>query len=639
MDETKNNNNNNMKLIPNSRYIKLNPIIIKRKQIKNIENIKIETEKDIEQILSQIKRKSSVNKKPTKDFNQYTENLEKSMNGYQMSYPKEDEEINNENSYVNKYVNKADKELFKKVHDLNNIYGNKNKNISSKSSLIKIGVNQMEFPNPLKSLGIIRNNHNIYNELNKNNLTRQSESFNKQIEEINHINLKFGKKMPKVHITDILLKEPTNIPVINLAKKKKSLNILSILEKNKKDLKLFSYYKYPLKNFPEGREQFSVCRQDNDIIISGGISTNMKTLSIWRLNIPLLEWKKINPENGIENRYGHTALSLNNKLYIYGGKTKYLNTSYMNGLDIFSFSEKKMLNNTIYGEKPENRKSHIAVFVGPQMLIHGGINEEGKTLDDSYLFNMHLLTWNKCIINKICQYPKLWGHSSCLVIPSQILYNPKFNIYSFPEFDTVKKKNIKKKGLFIFGGKSNEDGGLSNKLWILIMGKKPLEWISVDNTKGKPPVSRFFHSMNYYERGNYVIIHGGRNDTFSENSALNDTFLLNLENFEWMEVKLYSNINNFNVVSRCGHQSIIYADKLIIIGGMNNNNYLGSSLLIINLDFSYSNNPFKSNEENELMELSDNNSPNSKKKISQIKKNLKLKEIGVINNVTLPKIK
>jgi len=639
MDETKNNNNNNMKLIPNSRYIKLNPIITKRKQIKNIENIKIETEKDIEQILSQIKRKSSVNKKPTKDFNQYTENLEKSMNGYQMSYPKEDEEINNENSYVNKYVNKADKELFKKVHDLNNIYGNKNKNISSKSSLIKIGVNQMEFPNPLKSLGIIRNNHNIYNELNKNNLTRQSESFNKQIEEINHINLKFGKKMPKVHITDILLKEPTNIPVINLAKKKKSLNILSILEKNKKDLKLFSYYKYPLKNFPEGREQFSVCRQDNDIIISGGISTNMKTLSIWRLNIPLLEWKKINPENGIENRYGHTALSLNNKLYIFGGKTKYLNTSYMNGLDIFSFSEKKMLNNTIYGEKPENRKSHIAVFVGPQMLIHGGINEEGKTLDDSYLFNMHSLTWNKCIINKICQYPKLWGHSSCLVIPSQILYNPKFNIYSFPEFDTVKKKNIKKKGLFIFGGKSNEDGGLSNKLWILIMGKKPLEWISVDNTKGKPPVSRFFHSMNYYERGNYVIIHGGRNDTFSENSALNDTFLLNLENFEWMEVKLYSNINNFNVVSRCGHQSIIYADKLIIIGGMNNNNYLGSSLLIINLDFSYSNNPFKSNEENELMELSDNNSPNSKKKISQIKKNLKLKEIGVINNVTLPKIK
>ena len=72
---------------------------------------------------------------------------------------------------------------------------------------------------------------------------------------------------------------------------------------------------------------------------------------------------------------------------------------------------------------------------------------------------------------------------------------------------------------------------------------------------------------------------------------------------------------------------------------MNNNNFLGSSLLIINLDFSYSNNPFKTNVETELMELSDKNSAYSRKQISEIKQNLKLKEIGVLHNVTLPKIK
>lgn len=32
---------------------------------------------------------------------------------------------------------------------------------------------------------------------------------------------------------------------------------------------------------------------------------------------------------------------------------------------------------------------------------------------------------------------------------------------------------------------------------------------------------------------------------------------------------------------------IYIANKLIIFGGMNNNNYLGSSFLIINLDFTY----------------------------------------------------
>ena len=639
MDEIKNSylNNINTKKNQNSKYVKLNPVIIKKRKIRDNENVKSENEISIDKILSEIKKKNKNSHKITKDFNQYTENLEKSMNGYQMSYPQEEDEYDSDYLHLNKYINKVDKELFRKIHNYNNNYGNTNKDISSKVSHIKIGVNQMEYPNPIKSLGIIRNNHYIYSELNKNNLTRQSESFNKQIEEINHINLIYGKKMPKVHITDILLKEPSNIPLINIAKKKKSVNILSYLEKAKKDLKFFSYYKYPVKNFPEGREQFSICRQDNDIIITGGISTKMKTLAIWRLNLTTLEWKKVKTDNPIENRYGHTALSMNNKLYIFGGKTKYLNTSYMNNLDIFSFVERKIINCQINGEKPENRKSHIAVFIGPQMLIHGGINVDGKILDDSYLFNMHTLTWNKCIINKICEHPKLWGHACCLVIPGQILYNPKFSIYSFPEFDTVKKKNIKKKGLFVFGGKSNEDG-LSNQLWILLMGKKPLEWIKVD-TKGKPPIARYFHTMNFYERGNYVIIHGGRNDIFSDKSALNDTFLLNLENFEWLEVKLYSNISNFNVANRCGHQSIIYSDKLIILGGMNNNNYLGSSLLIINLDFSYSNNPFKDNVESKLMELSDINSANAIKKAAQIKKDLKLKEIGVVNNVSLPIIK
>ena len=639
MDEIKNSylNNINTKKNQNSKYVKLNPVIIKKRKIRDNENAKSENEISIDKILSEIKKKNKNSHKITKDFNQYTENLEKSMNGYQMSYPQEEDEYDSDYLHLNKYINKVDKELFRKIHNYNNNYGNTNKDISSKVSHIKIGVNQMEYPNPIKSLGIIRNNHYIYSELNKNNLTRQSESFNKQIEEINHINLIYGKKMPKVHITDILLKEPSNIPLINIAKKKKSVNILSYLEKAKKDLKFFSYYKYPVKNFPEGREQFSICRQDNDIIITGGISTKMKTLAIWRLNLTTLEWKKVKTDNPIENRYGHTALSMNNKLYIFGGKTKYLNTSYMNNLDIFSFTERKIINCQINGEKPENRKSHIAIFVGTQMLIHGGINADGKILNDSYLFNMHTLTWNKCIINKICEHPKLWGHACCLVIPGQILYNPKFSIYSFPEFDTVKKKNIKKKGLFVFGGKSNEDG-LSNQLWILLMGKKPLEWIKVD-TKGKPPIARYFHTMNFYERGNYVIIHGGRNDIFSDKSALNDTFLLNLENFEWLEVKLYSNISNFNVANRCGHQSIIYSDKLIILGGMNNNNYLGSSLLIINLDFSYSNNPFKDNVESKLMELSDINSANAIKKAAQIKKDLKLKEIGVVNNVSLPIIK
>ena len=185
--------NSNITKLTKGKYIKLNPVKIKKRIPKqSTENSKAEIENSIEGIEPQIKRNSIINTR-AKDFNQYTENLEKSMNNYLMSYSEEKEEDICEN--FNKYIKKRDKELFKKLHELNNSYGNINKNISSEDSHIKIGIDQMEFPNPVKSLGIIRHNQNIYCELSKNNLNRQSESFNKQINEINNINMKYGKKM------------------------------------------------------------------------------------------------------------------------------------------------------------------------------------------------------------------------------------------------------------------------------------------------------------------------------------------------------------------------------------------------------------------------------------------------------------
>jgi hypothetical protein len=59
--------------------------------------------------------------------------------------------------------------------------------------------------------------------------------------------------------------------------------------------------------------------------------------------------------------------------------------------------------------------------------------------------------------------------------------------------------------------------------------------------------------------------------------------------YEWMEVKLYSTLSDFKVLTRCGHSGIIYNNKLVIFGGMNANNYLGSSLFVICLDTAYKN--------------------------------------------------
>lgn len=122
---------------------------------------------------------------------------------------------------------------------------------------------------------------------------------------------------------------------------------------------------------------------------------------------------------------------------------------------------------------------------------------------------------------------------------------------------------MKEMGVYVFGGIA-KDNVLSNQIYILSIGKPVLEWKSVE-TNGKKPLPRYFHSMNFYEKGNFLIIHGGRNDHMGQSSsfALNDTFLLNLSNYDWMEIKLYSKTSDFQPVSRCGHSGFIYGKFLL----------------------------------------------------------------------------
>ena len=58
----------------------------------------------------------------------------------------------------------------------------------------------------------------------------------------------------------------------------------------------------------------------------------------------------------------------------------------------------------------------------------------------------------------------------------------------------------------------------------MVVGKKLCFWRILDDAKGVKPTPRFFHSMSYYERGNFLIIHGGRNDLNNDSFALNDIY-------------------------------------------------------------------------------------------------------------------
>ena len=576
-----------------------------------------------------------------KDFNIYVETIESSLGNYKMDYEKKNEEKQLKNYNPNFYIHLKDKLLIKRIHKHNRNFFNHALTPKNDDSNLKITIREKQYPNPYKSLAVIKHNSFIFDEINKNFLNRQGDLFKQKILNIKKYNNKYKVKMPKIHISNFT-RIPFEIPLVDLTedKDKKGLQTFKNISKkqNEGTLQLYAYYRYPNRNFPEGREQFSIFFYNNNrIYICGGLTVKMGIMPIWYLNMDKLEWNKVPQKENTNNRFGHTSIIYQNKIYFYGGRAKIDKALYYCGLEIFSLNEgiyyKPMLSKL---NSPPLRRNHIAILIDEQIFIHGGVSENNEILSDCHLLNLNPLKWLKVSINRRSQNPKLYGHTGCVVVPKQYLINHKFNIYAYPDLEVVNCR-IKKKGLYVFGGKSKEEGGISNKLWILTIGQKLLEW-NLAETKGIPPRPRYNHSMSFYERGNFLIIHGGRNDLMSDTIAFDDTFVLDLEFFEWFKVELYSQFDKFKVLSRCGHQSSIYGNKLIIFGGMNNNNYIGSSLFIVNLDFTY-NNQQRSIQEIMMKELKGQDDVEAKQKLFKLKNELRRMQLGLVTKVNLPEIK
>jgi hypothetical protein len=70
---------------------------------------------------------------------------------------------------------------------------------------------------------------------------------------------------------------------------------------------------------------------------------------------------------------------------------------------------------------------------------------------------------------------------------------------------------------------------------------------------------------------------------------------------------------------------------------MNNNNYVGSSLMIVNLDFYY-NIKMKTAEEVLIEELKKKNDEESRKQLKILKEQIKRNQLNIVKDVKLPPI-
>ena len=518
------------------------------------------------------------------------------------------------------YLNKS-KKLMRTMNDFNN-----------QKAIIKF--TSPEFKNPIDSLGLILKNKTIHDKVLDNYQNREMKTFGNNISRINKIkkvlnltkNVKVSPLIPisfeklmensldrdniEKNRTSIIshdLKKPDKTNTTNLPEENNNnnnnntINNPQTLKSNKLllagsltpdvfkkgSIYLLPGFYQPNKKCPESREEFSLNKDpvSNSLFLFSGNSSQFDSPLLWKFNLSNFIWESVKPpSNVIVKRCGHTGVIYKSKLIIFGGRL--LENTALGDIEIYNIEHNywEMNNyNTIIFLKL--RRNHVACLVGQQMFVHGGIDEEGEYLDDSFLLSLgNNYQWTKAkIINmrKRASFPKLAFHSCCLVVPYEMQIHPRFSIYKLPEVPIgTNNSRIREKGIYIFGGKKSELKDPCNKMWVLKIGKKYLEWMEIIS-KGKPPCPRYLFSMNFYEKGNYIIIHGGKTKSLKNEQILKDTYLFELLRFEWIRV-IHGCFDSI-VKPRFSHSAVIYNKRLIIFGGVNEQGFSGSNFFMIKL--------------------------------------------------------
>ena len=83
--------------------------------------------------------------------------------------------------------------------------------------------------------------------------------------------------------------------------------------------------------------------------------------------------------------------------------------------------------------------------------------------------------------------------------------------------------------------------------------------------------------MNFHEKLNILVLFGGKNNL--KNVYFNDVFVLDLDSFNWYKVVVCDDFP----IKRADHCAVVYDNKLICFGGMNNNQFIGSDIYSLNM--------------------------------------------------------
>lgn len=216
---------------------------------------------------------------------------------------------------------------------------------------------------------------------------------------------------------------------------------------------------------------------------------------------------------------------------------------------------------------PPARRFHVGEIIGRFLLIYGGEDFSGLVLDDLQIMDISTLEWTSA---KIARGKVALSHAASTTVlttftSKTIRENKNIEWHEIPV-----KKGIGfpyYQGMYIFGGKK-EDGSQSNDLYVIRVGKNKYTAKKV-KSKGLAPIERSECSLNYYEEINVLVLYGG----ISGYDYLNDLFLFDLENLQWMRMLIKGPSD-----PRSQHTAQIIDQSLYILGGISECKYANPDL-------------------------------------------------------------
>eukprot|EP01080_Neovahlkampfia_damariscottae_P006062 gene6062-10063_t len=301
-------------------------------------------------------------------------------------------------------------------------------------------------------------------------------------------------------------------------------------------------------------------------------------------------WNIVNTKNEPSSAlYQHSSLVIDEQIYIFGGENE--KRTWTNSLNIFNINDLKW---TIISEwkesqtKPPNVDGHTAVLYNNEMIIYGGSSDSNCSI---YSLNIKNNEWKKIEVKK--EPKKRTLHSSCLFEDYiytfggksiNSLLSQKF-LNDFNKFNLKTKEwkeiNIKEEGndlissrcghtcnifqndkLIIFGG-LGENQYYFNDTFIFNLKDQKIKQIKC---KGNIPKGRERHTSLMFNE-NELYIFGG----WTKGGPSYELFCLNLNNFEWKQISLASELYLDDDGMRFGSSCFLSQNIFCVFGGKNEN--------------------------------------------------------------------